>query len=600
MSSITVNTPDGKSLNVAIPDGFTPDQIHQSALEALNHYQGQAQPQSPLLDKLASSQPVPSAVQNAAETLNVPARAGRAVGVGLGNAAESTGFDPMNIFPSSPVGASQIKKIADNARNPSLALQGLKNAAVRGYQAFQTGFKPTPNEQNYAQAGEAAGNAATVAAGGMAAGALTGGAGLAADTALMGGTTALNQAQSGKMKVLPSAKDELTSISDYLSDPTSFTKALGVLPDSVAGNAAVPGAIKAVQSGISAVSKAILPGLLKGTQGTPQQATELALNDPKVLKEYQGTQQAVQEKVGNVIDAVQQAKLDTGNSIRKIFKKYAGMDSPVEEILAPQVNDIPPTRDWETIKKDWRSAQDGTLFQTPNKAGGVDLMSNQDKLATLTRLKREANQYADYFKQVGINGSGTVPIDSAMSASAKQIASDVGTIRNALPNGQKLGQADQAWTEIHNIYNAIQKDLSDPGKAQDMIMKLVKGDVTWLTGGRMAQKISAIRRVEQMTGQSVLGPAMKELTAAIFNEKWGKGLSPYIAATELGSGVTLAATGHPMAAISMIPALATGSPKVVGGAIKAAQTIGELGRPAAIVGPQLSSTAQKIFKRGGK
>ncbi len=43
MSVINISTPDGKTLEVNAPDGATPDQIHQAALSATEHYKSQMQ-----------------------------------------------------------------------------------------------------------------------------------------------------------------------------------------------------------------------------------------------------------------------------------------------------------------------------------------------------------------------------------------------------------------------------------------------------------------------------------------------------------------------------------------------------------------------------
>lgn len=581
--------------------------------------------------------PVSAVIQKTADEINIPSRIGRGVGVAVGGASEATGLSPSNLNPGIPITPEQITELIHAAKNPQETLKKIAEAAVRGYQVAQPGEKPTKKEEPYAKTGEAAANLASIIAGGIAGKSLQGAAQLAFDTALAGGSVALPQAQSGAVKVLPSATDEGNAIKDFAANPGIKT-GLNMLPDSVVGNALIPGVSKAIpkvtnafQDAVKAVSLKTLPGIFKGTAGIPQQATEMAIKDPAILKQLEGTQQAVSDKVNKVIDAVQEAKLQVGQSLGKIFKKYAGMDSPVDEILnsepeyhsvignktykaggTPEFKGInpnemtgeiknqnvtvpevigtspvsKPARSFDDVKSDWKAAKDGSLFRTQNNAGGNVTMTNAEKLATLTRLKRESNKYANYFKQVGYQGTGAAPIDSSMSVAAKKIANDIsnssGTgIRDVLANGKKLMAADDAWSGIHEIYNTLQKDLSDPGKAQDAIMKLVKGDVTWLTGGRMAQKVSAIRRIEQMTGQKVLEPAMKEMAAAIFKQNYGKGLAPIVGAGELGTMLTLLGTGHPQAAASLIPMVAAGSPRIVGGGIRAAQSVGKYGQQVA-------------------
>lgn len=228
-------------------------------------------------------------------------------------------------------------------------------------------------------------------------------------------------------------------------------------------------------------------------------------------------------------------------------------------------------------------------------------ITNADQLQILTRLKREIQQQAE-FNKAPIT---LKPIDSAKDAAFKKMAADIDELRGNLPNGEKLAAADNAWKEINDIYDTVQRDLSDPGKAKDTMMRLLRGDQTWLTSGRMKGKVDAIRRAERLSGKKILEPALEELTRQVFNQWVGKGLVSHM--FKAGS-LILGTAGAASPALLPIAAagLASSSPRVAGGAIKKLSALGSgiskiaPRSPRATSAAMLSSAVQARKKTKGK
>ncbi len=324
------------------------------------------------------------------------------------------------------------------------------------------------------------------------------------------------------------------------------------------------------------VAEAVLPGVFKGTASIPEKATQMVISDPQILKQYEGTPEAIQGRVQNIQSAFMQAKQKVGQVLGQAFQKYAGMGNPIGDFIE---GSTPPAQSIDQLRASYAAAKSGDLFEIPNNAGGADPMSNQEKLGVLTNLKREIQSHIN-FNKAPIT---LQPIDSVKDAALKKMAADVDEVRTALPNGKKLAVVDNAWKNINDIYDTVQKDLADPGKAQDTLMRLLKGDQTWLTAGRMGQKVDAIKQVEKMTGQNILEPALKELTASIFNQNAGKGLLPtLLAGGEMGTAATALMLGHPLVALGAMGGATTASPKLVGmglsGAANAASGVNALGK----------------------
>lgn len=457
-------------------------------------------------------------------------------------------------------------------------------------------------------------------------------------------------------------------VNPYLS--ASLGLGINYLPDAAMSFVVPPIASAGEKSaalatrGMKATAKGTVSPIVRATAGVPIPITNAAIENPSILTKLSGTEASVGAQMSRVIDLVDSAKRGIGSTFGRIYRRYAQMEGPMQEII-----DTPIAQKISPISKDIPVAQKLVPIENTNTATGVttksmqpgeiitekqvtgfkpgqvttvprptssydDLLinnkfareafvngdegamqylykkyvspaadldqvpiTNSDKLQILTRLKREIQSQAKFNKEpITLR-----PIDPAKDAAFKRMASEIDDIRGGLPNGEKLALVDDAWKEINDIYGTIQKDLADPGKARDTFLRLFKGDTTWLTSGRFANKLNAIKKVEKLTGQKILEPALNELTAMVFKEPFGRGLIsstyPLMAA---GSSITSLFSGNPMAAAISAAAVPLASPRAVGLGLRGAAKVGrQVSSGAALIGrnaPRLGFAANRALK----
>lgn len=393
-----------------------------------------------------------------------------------------------------------------------------------------------------------------------------------------------------------------------------------------------------------------LPATFKATAGIPEKATEIAINKPRVLRQAPVPDEAINRVVGEpVISAIQQAKIKISDRFGKIYRRYAGMEGPMQEIIdTPIAQKMSPiTSEIEVAQKlkqvdvpkdiiqgrasdkkfvpgemitekrvtGFRPGEEitvprqghnfdqllvnrdrinrafvkgdtdalNTLYReyvgTPKSDLNALTMTPKDKLQILTRIKREIQSETNFNK----DPMTLRPIDTAKDAALKTLGKEIDDIRlkSKLPGSDLLGRLDDAWKSINDIYGTLQRNLSDPGKSRDTMMKLMKGDNTWATSGKMANQIGKIKEVELLTGQKILQPAMEELTRQVFKDWAGKGfVSQFIRGGSL-LGLGAAAVTNPLTALGLVPGVAASSPRLLRGALLKSNALGRAARNAA-------------------
>lgn len=185
--------------------------------------------------------------------------------------------------------------------------------------------------------------------------------------------------------------------------------------------------------------------------------------------------------------------------------KILGHRDVEKTILSPQ-----PAKGFDQLRNDYQSAMSGDLFKQQGTAGGYSEMSDTDKLAKLTDLKRSLQDQAIYPPE----GQQLSPSQGAQNGAIKKMAGDIDQLRGTVSGGDKLAVADDAWHEMSALKKQLMSAFKDPYTGQDYLNRILKGNTDWLTSGRMAGKVGAIQRIEQITGKNVLQPALKEMAAA--------------------------------------------------------------------------------------
>lgn len=204
-----------------------------------------------------------------------------------------------------------------------------------------------------------------------------------------------------------------------------------------------------------------------------------------------------------------------GQSVNVPGRSYTYMeDGPNKTVSSQEVKSTAPSqyqpKGFDELRNDYHNAISGDLFKQKGTAGGYSEMPTVEKLSALTDLKRNLQNQAVY----PAPGQQLSPSQGAQNAAIKQMASSIDKLRGTLPGGDKLALADDAWSEMSELKHRLMSAFKDPYTGQDYLNRILKGNTDWLTSGRMAGKVGAIERIEQLTGKQVLQPALKEMAAA--------------------------------------------------------------------------------------
>lgn len=282
--------------------------------------------------------------------------------------------------------------------------------------------------------------------------------------------------------------------------------------------AAAPGSETSFgQKAVTGIYRKVSPSILKSTKGIPPEVSRMAIDNPEVMK-LAGTSESVQGKSQNIIDAIKEARTKVGEKFGKEYSTQ-NIENPVDQIIAGNKSEF-GNQDFESLRQQYHQAKSGEIFRRPGTAGGYTQISDQEKLAKLTDLKRALQNKANYPPP----GTQLSPSEGAHNAAIEKMAADIDNLRGKIPGGENLALADDAWSEMTELKHRLMSAFKDPYTGQDYLNRILKGNTDWLTSGRMAGKVGAIERIEQITGRKVLKPALEEMAAAYLKNPDSMGL----------------------------------------------------------------------------
>jgi hypothetical protein len=287
-----------------------------------------------------------------------------------------------------------------------------------------------------------------------------------------------------------------------------------------------------------------------GAMGTTltTDATEALAKDPTLLSKYQGTAEAIGEKVQKVQKALisQHEKVvqfleRVRNNIgfREPFMSQA--DRIAKEGLTPKpVQDIveefqvlkngkvpvEAMRKAQKITSEDRSVMGILIKKTEvNRPGKITKTEMQipDKLRLreLYRLRESIDDYLTFPQ-----GGGDVPrIGRGDQNFLQTMRAKVNSIIEEIPGGKTLRMADEAYSLSRKLYDDLQKKLATQGKAEQVIQQILKGGDINEVIGLKGDNLRLLQSLERKTGQKFLEPLKKELAAKSFREMKATGIS---------------------------------------------------------------------------
>lgn len=97
---------------------------------------------------------------------------------------------------------------------------------------------------------------------------------------------------------------------------------------------AVPPAVEGSLGLIKKGANKVLPSVFKTTAGIPEKATDIVLNKPELLNRSKISDEQLNEAAMPVLDGIRQAKERVGQIFGKVFKKYTGLENPIDEFIS--------------------------------------------------------------------------------------------------------------------------------------------------------------------------------------------------------------------------------------------------------------------------
>jgi len=472
-------------------------------------------------------------VQKAAQLAQVPIRAGRAAAVGIERATRGVGSQLGALAlpggPVTPTGQQALGQVAAQA----------PQAIERAGAAFKQGFEPQdPRERVAATAGEI--GAISLATFPILA--------RAKHPAVTGGLTfstleAINQAANeGRIEPIEVGKEF----------------ALGASLPLVAPSAAL------VVKG----TKSVLKGILKTSTRLPEKALDTVLDNPKLLKEFAGTQKEISKRVVNLQKAIVQSRQRAGGVLQKVKKKL-GVDRPLEAPIRET-----PTRTPTELDSAFNQAKVLSNSNAPKK----------EKILALLDLRQELDDMLSFAKP----GQTVTPISGRVESQLVNRRNEINTILNKI--APRLRKAEAGFAKTAQTYDEIQRAIATPGKAEDLMVRLFKGENLDEVLGSKKDLLQALRKVEGISKQKLIEPIMKELASKSLRVLEPQGLS----------GSILAAVAAALAIVQR-PGLAgvvalTSSPRGAAAILPAAQRVG---RGVRQVGKAVSDPRTRALIAGG-
>lgn len=424
-------------------------------------------------------------LEKAAQTIELPERGMRGIGVGLERALAGTN-PTAPLLPSSPMSPADVSTVGNNA--PS----ALQRAAA----ATEPGYTPLPGEKLGSYIGSTVGSLP-----------------MAYLLAGMGDEQLFAKIPYG-LKTLYSVTrggisgGALSAISQA-ADEGRITIS-GTAPGIAVGSAIplVRPAANIIQNVLNDVGE-LLP---VGTSVQPF-ATKVLKENPRLLGETPGTAESVGEKIDNIQKSLIGLERKAGTELAAVKGKYG---LPTATSAPPGLlrgSSDPMTQHLlDEGTKPYTADQALGLWQETQKPEFQDLPADV-KIKTLYQTKQALEDGVNFSK----TRTDVPPIGSAVEGVLKQRIKDM-TQAITDAGGNDLNQSSAYYSTVRHLRDQLQQKLATVGKAEQTIMHVVKNGDTEDIIGIDKDVINQIKQLEQETGTNLLEPLRKDLAAKNLNE----------------------------------------------------------------------------------
>ncbi len=415
---------------------------------------------------------LPPLVQDAAELATTPQRGFRGIGVGMEKALE--GVSPMAFMPGG----------TPTPQEASMVAQNIPTAIERASAAVQPGYNPEAGERIGSFVGEMIGSAPlTYALGG----------GPLAVTAPLSGKVALGALSAGTLSAIEQASER----GDIKAIPMAVSAGIG-------------GTIPLIGPTLKMIGRMLFgAGTIVATKvGVRPYAVEELRNNQNLLKDFQGDAEAIGAKVRGIQTSLKDV-YDAASKNLDIERKRIGLpnffgdDGVTDDALkAIEGKEFEPKDPIELIS-DFRHLRDAKNI--PAKS----------RINALIRLRDDIRQMVSY--KPGESGQAVRAISGREEGIFKGIANDINDIiwnpetKAGIPGGQKIREAEGAWSKARDLYDGLQKKLADESTGEQSLARIAYNDNLDELIGKDSAVTEMIKDLEKRTGKELLSPLRKEL-----------------------------------------------------------------------------------------
>lgn len=272
---------------------------------------------------------------------------------------------------------------------------------------------------------------------------------------------------------------------------------------------------------------------IAGTTSLSREALRQYSADPKILEKAAKSAEEINNQVEGMQRSMANYMASVGEKLKKARIKFNIM-SPIETPIEQQAKEGIASKSFEEINKEFIDLKNGYRTVKPE---GVNLSSpiKQEKNVPIPIKERIAGLYdlRYHIDQNNVITGGPdkvikkigdqTPEEMALAARRFDVNKILDDLVKKVPGATDLRETDKAYSMASSIHSEFLKKLSNPEKAQQVLMGIFKkGDPDKIVGvGSDAVKV--IRRLEKETGQKFLEPLRKEYAAREFSNLQGRG-----------------------------------------------------------------------------
>lgn len=287
------------------------------------------------------------------------------------------------------------------------------------------------------------------------------------------------------------------------------------------------GAAAAAQ-GVVQGAKAAFPYAEKVLKTLPKPVADRLMANPRLPEQYSGTPGAIEDAVTSVQDGLKALK-QKASSIYDDVLENVGLGNPkTPEEAALKASDpktfrVLPPKDIGTAYLD--------LVTDPS-------ISDADKLAKAVKINKAINATV---KWAGA-GQNVKPVSDDLAPTLQTVKDGVMSLLRSIPGGEAVVAADDTWHTMRQVYDTLQPNLADTGKATAWLTKVISDE-----GTASATTKQALQTLDAAVGKPLSEDAMNHIAVGLMKRP--------MADSMMGKMGMILALMHPGARLASLPIL---------------------------------------------